>query len=239
MTTTTPAAPKLPPLPSFMKRLPRDSANRPIPFFAAEVDGKHDFRVMDAHKLVQAISEELCFVCGNRLRRARSGGPTGTFVAGPMCLVNRTSAEPPNHEECAEWSAMACPFLTTPGKERREAHMPEHEDPAGIMLPRNPGVTALIASDRWRVFRVPSGMGGDGLLHSFVPTGVIFMTKGRRATTPEVMASIDSGLPALMEMVDDSAGEIELGRRLRNALRFLATPNPEGFGNVKQVLRWQ
>jgi hypothetical protein len=35
-----------------------------------------------------------------------------SFVVGPMCGINRNSAEPPSHKECAQWSARNCPFLS-------------------------------------------------------------------------------------------------------------------------------
>ena len=78
-----------------------------------------------------------------------------------MCLVNRTSAEPPNHADCAEWSARACPFLTTPKKVRRESGIPEGasiHDAAGIAIARNPGVTALIDCSKWKLWNPGNGV---------------------------------------------------------------------------------
>jgi hypothetical protein len=187
-------------MPSNMKRLPRDEVGRPIPFFAAIVDGKHDFRVMDGAALHRAVKEELCWVCGERLLRYRkTTSPRGTFVAGPMCVINRVSAEPPSHRECAAWSARACPFLTMPKKVRREGNLPgEAVNPGGVMIPRNPGVTALIDSHSWGVV----GDGNGGRVFRFIADGVTFMAEGRIATTEEAVASFDSGIPALMEVCD-------------------------------------
>src|SRR6267154_1896953 len=94
--------------------LPRDERGYPVPWFVEWIDGKPDFRVMDSDKLVEAIKYKRCWVCGGPL------GHYKVFTIGPMCMVNRTSAEPPSHRDCAEFSVRNCPFLTTPDMHRRE-----------------------------------------------------------------------------------------------------------------------
>lgn len=72
----------------------------PVPWFVDWVPASQDggtvlipeFRAMDGEKLVAAINQRLCWVCGEGL------GKFMTFVAGPMCGINRTSAEPPSHD---------------------------------------------------------------------------------------------------------------------------------------------
>jgi hypothetical protein len=223
-----------------MKQLPRNSVGYPIPYFVDNTAGLRDpdFRFMDGAKLVTAIREQLCWVCGQRLHRLRrdSPAPKGVFVAGPMCLVNRTSAEPPNHGDCAEWSAKACPFLTKPGKVRREGNVPgDLAEPAGVMIARNPGVTALISSGRWRVWRPPNG----GLLFDFDRVdAVAWMSEGRPATASAVLGSIDSGLPALLEVADEQPGaRSELAHKLRAAMRYVpSAENIEDYPNIVETL---
>lgn len=188
---------RVPPnIPGRMRQLPRDSAGRPIPFFAAVIDGKHDFRVMDPDRLADAILFKLCFVCGQRLNVTSS-----TFVVGPMCVVNRVSGEPPNHADCAEWSVKGCPFLNNPGKVRRDAHLPENvvEGARGTMIHRNPGVTALVDARSWYIEQVP-----NGIVHRIrAIRRVTWWAEGRIATRSEVLASVESGLPALQAMADE------------------------------------
>jgi hypothetical protein len=176
------------PMPDRVRQLPVDPKRRvPVPWFVAWVDGVPDFRVAD--KLRDAIRFDLCWVCGQHR------GRYGTFVIGPMCAVNRTTAEPPCHADCAEWSARVCPFLTRPHARRRENNMPDgHSDPAGIMIRRNPGVTLLWTTREWRI--VPDGNGGR-LFSLGDPTAVAWWAEGRNATRAEVLASIDSGMPIL------------------------------------------
>ena len=233
---------QLPPdLPSRMRRLPRDSVGRPVPWFVPWVDGAPDFRLMEPQRVVDAIQGQLCFVCGERLLRNRTGGPRGTFVAGPMCLVNRTSAEPPCHADCAAWCARACPFLTKPAKERRTGNMPEEAgEAAGIAITRNPGVTALIDCIRWTFWRPP--IGGDGLLFTMQQVeDVQWVCEGRRANTVEVLESIESGLPTLVEMAESEAGAMPfLGRKLHNALRFIGDGvRLDDFPTIGRVLEAQ
>jgi hypothetical protein len=204
-----------------MRQLPRDSAGRPVPWFVAWIDGVPDFRISDDAKLLRvARGERLCWVCGQPLR-----GSPATFVVGPMCVVNGVSSEPPNHEACAVWSAQACPFLTLPAKKRRDAHLPDGvHDAAGVAIQRNPGVTALVHALRSTPIRVRGGDGlGAGILFRFSGiTRVRWMAEGRDATADEVVASLESGLPALADACDGvEEARRGLARRLQQALRWL------------------
>lgn len=159
----------------------------PVPYFVAWVDGSPDFRVTD--KLRDAVRFDLCWVCGQRR------GRHGTFVIGPMCAVNRNTAEPPCHLDCAVWAVQVCPFMLNPDRRRRESQMPEgHTDPAGHMIRRNPGVSLLWTTRDWRV--ASDGRGGI-LFDLGDPTAVQWWARGRAATRAEVDASIESGLPLL------------------------------------------
>jgi hypothetical protein len=238
---TTAASISLPPdMPSRMRQLRRDKVGRPIPWFVGDVNGEPDFRFMDGAKLVQAIKEQLCFICGQKLNRNReANGPKGVFVAGPMCLINRTSAEPPNHGDCAEWSSKACPFLTKPLKIRRTSDIPDTVvDPAGFSIERNPGVTALIESERWSYFQVPDGLGGKGILFEFQRiTNVRWMSEGKAADPDQVLVSIDTGLPQLVEMAQMELGAMPvLARKTRDAMRWLPSTSLAPYPVIQSVL---
>src|SRR5438046_1182517 len=86
----------------------------PVPWFVAWVNGEPEFRAADGKKWALAVTKHYCWVCGQSLGRYQ------TFVLGPMCGINRTSAEPPCHLECARYSAKNCPFLSKPHMTRRE-----------------------------------------------------------------------------------------------------------------------
>jgi hypothetical protein len=181
-------------IPSRILALPVDPVRKvPVPWFVAWVDGKPEFRAADASKLVRAVREKRCWVCGEPLGRLM------TFVVGPMCGLNRTSAEPPSHTECARYSARACPFLTRPGMDRREAGLEKlcPHSPAGEMIKRNPGVTLLWTTRGYRVFG--DGKGG-ALFRLGDPTGLEWFCEGRPATRAEVAESVRTGLPILEDM---------------------------------------
>lgn len=238
---TTLTAPLPPDMPSRMRQLRRDKVGRPVPWFVGDVDGQPDFRFMDSKKLVQAVQEQLCFICGQRLNRVHRGDPApkGTFVAGPMCLINRTSAEPPNHGDCAEWSAKACPFLTKPAKDRRTTNMPENiVDPAGFSIERNPGVTALIESEKWNYYPVPDGMGGHGILFDFQRIkNVRWMAEGKNADPEQVFESIETGLPQLVAMAEMELGAMPvLARKTRDAMRWLPSTSLAPYPVIRGVL---
>lgn len=181
------------PAPANVRHLPMDPKRGiPVPWFVAWIDGQPEFRVAD--KLRDAIRFGLCWVCG------RKRGRYGTFLTGPMCAVNRNTAEPPCHLECAVWSAQVCPFLTRPHARRRDRNLPEgSSDPGGISIKRNPGVSLLWTTRQWRVV----GDGRGGVLFSLGdPSGVQWWAEGRAATRAEVEASVESGLPILREMAE-------------------------------------
>lgn len=186
-------------LPERMKALPVDpQRNVPIPWFVETLsDGTRDFRIMSGDHFVQAITERRCWVCGQ--------GPLGrhlAFTVGPMCVVNRTNSEPPAHLECAQWSAKNCPFLSRPRMVRREGNLPDDVVLGEASLTRNPGATAVYVTGSYQSFRAPA-MSATGWLIEMGPAErVEWYCEGRPATRDEVIAAIDSGLPALAAMCD-------------------------------------
>lgn len=215
--------PELPPLPDRLKRLPI-ARGYPVPWFVAWLDdgglptepgtGVPDFRVLRPGAVALAHNKQRCWICGQPL------GSYKTFTLGPMCAVNRTSAEPPSHLECADWSARACPFLSRPNARRRDEGLPGASvAPPGIMLKRNPGVALVWTTRSYKP--VPDGQGG-ALFRVGDPTDVRWYAEGRPATREEVMASIDSGLPALREYAElERGGVAALERQTAAALELV------------------
>ncbi len=189
----------LPPLPDRMRHLPVESRGYPVPHFIAFIDGEPDFRVMDGEKLRDCVRFKRCWLCGQALGRNVS------FVVGPMCAVNRTSAEPPSHRECAEFAVKACPFLSRPKAKRLEGLPEGTTEGAGFMIRRNPGVALIWTTNAraFSVFRAPGGV----LFDIGEPESVSWYAEGRPATRAEVLASIDSGCPALEEMARQEGPE--------------------------------
>lgn len=205
------------PMPARIAELPRDHRGYPIPHFVATIDGKPDFRIVRPGGIDYCIRGQVarCWVCGKAIH-----GNSCAYVVGPMCAVNRTSAEPPSHPSCARYSAKVCPFLTTPKMHRVESTLPEgHVKPAGIMLARNPGV-ALVWPTRLPIKVFGDGRGGM-LFDLGQPSGPPeFYAQGRPATRQEVLASIDSGYPALHDLAEAEGPEAvrELGHMLADAM---------------------
>ena len=186
-----------------------------MPWFVAFIDGEPDFRVIRRNGFVDAVNRRKCWLCGQPM------GSFAAFVVGPMCAVNRVSAEPPSHRECAEFAVRACPFLVRPQAARRKAKLPvETEEGAGTMIERNPGVTLLWISRRWKPFRD----GDKGyLIDVGEPTETLWFREGRRATRAEILDSIESGLPLLRDMARQEGypAEVELRRHVDRAMLLL------------------
>src|SRR5712691_10615834 len=81
--------------PGRITRLPRNKVGYPVPWFAARIDGQPDFRVIRPGGIQIALRQKLCWTCGIPFLRQEDRA----FVIGPMCAVNRVSAEPPSHED--------------------------------------------------------------------------------------------------------------------------------------------
>jgi len=200
-------------MPARVAALPRDRAGRPVPWFAAWIEGEPEFRVIAPGKRIDALRFGSCWVCGQKATGRRG------FVIGPMCVVNRVTAEPPAHVDCAVYSARVCPFLTRPAMVRRTRSLPAGvEPPPGIMLERNPGVAVVWVARHYRL--VDDGRGGV-LLRLGDPERVEWYRQGRPATRAEVDDAIDAGLPALRELAEQDGGLGELDRMVAAARTWL------------------
>lgn len=186
---------KLPPMPEAIAKLPRDERGYPVPYFVAWPNGKPDHRIADPEKLHKCLHENRCWVCGEQFINNILA-----FVIGPMCAVNRNTAEPPNHLECARFSVQACPFLTKPKAIRRDANKPDNVyDPPGGFIERNPGVSLIYVCNRYRTYKHGRGF----LIALPEPQQWEWWSEGRRATRAEVLESITTGLPALEKLCQD------------------------------------
>ena len=211
---------KFTPLPERMKLLPVDEREYPVPWFVDWIDGKPEFRAMDARKFTAAIKQKLCWVCGQKL------GVHLAFVAGPMCGINRTSSEPPSHRECAEWSAINCPFLSNPRMVRREddvinnAKLVEHA--AGFALARNPGVAMVWITRGYEVYKPGIGSSTGYLIEMGEPEEVLWYREGRPATRAEVRETIDMGIHSLENVArTEEGGLAALARAITRFERYL------------------
>lgn len=200
--------------PARIAKLPKDARGYHVPWFVAWPGGVPDFRVIDGHKLPRAVFERLCWVCGEPLGRYLA------FTIGPMCAVNRISAEPPSHRECAEYSAKVCPFLSNPKAVRRDTHKPEEaKDLPDNAIRRNPGVTLVWVTKGYTVLREPDGM----LFRLDDPVDTVWYCEGQPATREAVLASLASGLPILQaEAVREGMEAMaELERQYQAALAYV------------------
>lgn len=198
--------------------LPKDKRGYPIPHFvdmrAPYVDGNPDFRMMSMEAMRACINEKLCWICGKSL------GPVMCFPAGPMCGINRTSSEPPSHGACAFWAARACPFLAQPKRIRNDGGLPDDAHMAGHGIMRNPGVTMLWHCESYTLHRIENGI----LFTLGDPLMVQWAREGRTATREEVLESVSTGLPILLEQAaehDGAPGCFELGRMTERFMQYV------------------
>lgn len=214
-------------MPPAIARLPRQpGTGYPIPWFVATVNGHPDFRVMDPDHARAAIKQSRCLMCGGlMLSMSGNARPPATFVIGPMCTVNRTSAEPPHHWDCADYAARVCPFLSQPERVRREAGLPEERHMPGVGILRNPGVTCVWRTRNWFPRQVPNGILWDiGDAHEWR-----WYCQGRAATRDEVIDSMREGLPQLAAIAQKQgpAAMQQFNEDLAACERYLPPAEPE------------
>lgn len=216
-------------LPRRMERLSIDERGYVIPWFVAYHEGKPEFRAMDPEKWLFAVQFKRCWVCGQPLGRLM------TFVAGPMCGLNRTSSEPPSHFDCAVWSAQNCPFLSNPDAVRRVDDLVKNyaDNVAGFMIGRNPGVTMLWTCRDYSVF-------DDGSHKPLITMGepsdpLVWYCEGRIATREEVEASIASGLPNLETAARSQAGGLAHLEELKQRFAKLLRDSQMRRGNEQRI----
>jgi hypothetical protein len=186
-----------------------------VPWFVAWIDDEPDFRIIGTGKIGEAVEYRRCWICGDTL---------GGFVAytiGAMCAVNRVSAEPPSHRECAIYAARACPFLSKPNAKRRTAKMPDEVvDLPGEALRRNPGVALVwVTRDKIKRIRTTDGY----LFYVGKPVETLWYRESRAATRAEVEASIESGAPTLrgLAQAEGERALADLRKMLADAEQYL------------------
>ena len=196
-----------------IKPLPRDRRGYPVPWFVQWIDGEPSFPTLDTRKMILAVRQKRCWICGQSLGRWL------TFVVGPMCTLNRVSAEPPCHDDCATYAVKVCPFMINP----RMGRIPDAKRPEGVTIsamhdPRNPGVMATYHA---RTFQPDADGNGHPIFMMGPPIGgVVWWTRGRHATRQEVEEALREG-----------------GERLRAGAIQYDGGTPEALAEVDRVIK--
>ncbi len=213
------------PMPKRIAKLPINDKGFPIPAFVAWLEpdaqryvdprtpgARRDFRVIDHRYMDRCFQLNRCWICEEPLGRHR------VFAIGPMCTVNRVTMEPPNHRECAEYAARACPFMLKPKMRRNRADELETRPMPGIHFDRNPGVFCLYETETYRRFMTSTGP----LCQLGQPQRVDWWTEGRASTRAEVLEAIDSGMPLLRQAAvkegKESMVDLDKARQAVNVL---------------------
>lgn len=203
-------------LPPNMRHLPKDKTGRVIPWFVEWIDDEPDFRVARTEAVTDGIRFGACWLCGRRV------GVHKAFTVGPMCGVNRITAEPPSHRECARYAVQVCPHLIRPDMRRRPTTDIEGgtKPIGGEMILRNPGVTLIWVTRSFEV--LPDDKGG-AVIEMGPAVRVEWWREGRAATRAEVLDSLESGLPILRGAadIDGDRGRRVLDREYAKALELV------------------
>lgn len=190
--------PEMEDAPTAMTGRPVDHRGFYVPWFvtAKTDDGLWDFVRIDPRRIREAYDREICFISGEPLGRYRS------FVIGPMCCINRITAEPPSKREIAEWSTRVCPFISNPMAKRPDLEDGTYNAAPGVMIPDNPGVIAI-----WTVDRHDYTMDRNRIINLGDPSHLAFYTHKREATPDEVRKAMVFGANRLLDMAQQQSAE--------------------------------
>ena len=93
-------------VPGRIQKLETERRGLPIPFFAyRSADGTPDFTTVRAGAHLEQIKSNLCWICGQELRKFK------WFIGGELFYAHGVSNDGPMHEECARYSLEVCPYL--------------------------------------------------------------------------------------------------------------------------------
>ncbi len=137
------------PMPTGVSLLKKDDRGFPIPYFAAYIDGKPDFRVIDPDHHRRCIDYKLCGICGYHF-----GGKPAAFVGGPKSIESHLFLDAPLHEECATYALRVCPYLAAPTFRTHHVYI----DGAVELKPpgqQRPDTFFMGISDRFRPIETP------------------------------------------------------------------------------------
>jgi hypothetical protein len=210
-------------VPERIARLPRDEHDRPIPWFAAIVEGRVDLRLADEAKLRRAVRDGRCWICGDRFDRGAGHHAKGrAFIVGPIAAFNRVAPEPPSHRACALYACRACPFLARPGRRRRPANLPDAADLhiPGEPILENPGLVLVWMCRRYDVETQPGG-------------GLLF-----RLPYPGGLLAYAEGLPALRDQLNDALDRAEATVRASAAADGVPVEAVDADIKVGRALVW-
>lgn len=140
------------PIPSFLKHPKVNKNGFPIPFFVGYVDGKPDFRLLDAKKQMYCIEQKLCAICGKKLIKH-----SYYFISGPNGYTNKISTDPAMHRACAEYSLNVCPHLHIEKTTRRETGIEHLKQEQGAIMLDKPPMLLLVKADNFSKVRHPDG----------------------------------------------------------------------------------
>ncbi|WP_433531230.1 hypothetical protein ACQPYA_03725 [Micromonospora sp. CA-263727] len=77
-----------------------------VPWITMQMpDGRYRFGAIDAERLLAALTDRICQICGNPMDRPF------VFAMRDVDLSRLISSEPAMHPECAKYSVAACPML--------------------------------------------------------------------------------------------------------------------------------
>lgn len=138
-------------IPAFLSHLKVLPNGYPLPFFVAIVDGKPDFRLLDAKKQALCCTSKICGICGKKLFKGAY-----YFISGPEGYANRIASDPPMHRQCAEYSLEACPHLHLQKAHRRENGIERLKEQQMEHIADKPATILLVKADKCELIPHPS-----------------------------------------------------------------------------------
>lgn len=118
--------------------------------------------------------------------------------------------------------------MSFPGRPKRlrdERDLPKGLQQAGFGITRNPGVAMVWSTRKWKTWRPP---GGGILFNIGEPDAIDWFAEGRPATNGEIMKSVTTGIPLLLEQAaeDGAVACFQLGQMTQIFLNLIPSLAP-------------
>lgn len=117
------------PMPRALANRPQDERGYPIPVVTPWEDGKPAFGALGAWRVAICLVERRCSVCGTEMTgpiyQVHDGDwadmMEASLATGTPVVNAAPSLEAPGHRSCMLYSAMVCPYISSPDARRGES----------------------------------------------------------------------------------------------------------------------
>ena len=117
------------PMPKAIANRPRDERGYPVPAVTPWKNGKPDFGGLGSFRVAICLIEHRCSICGTKMTgpiyHVHDSDVTDlmeiSLATGKPVINAAPTQEAPGHRSCMLYSAIVCPYISSPNARRQES----------------------------------------------------------------------------------------------------------------------